>query len=71
MRAYRIVGANPDGSEHVAFAGSQGDAARIRRELSVKHGLRPFADTQIEEVEVPTSKTPLLAFLNALVGFAP
>lgn len=66
MRAYKVTGLG--GGPRVAFAGSQGDASKARRAMAEKYNLRPQAEVTVEEVEIPTSKVDLLAFLNSLVG---
>jgi len=59
-RAYKIHGFG-----FIRFAGSQSDATKTRMALADQHGLKKL-DIEIEEVDIPTSKTELLPFLNAL-----
>ena len=63
MRAYKVTVLDT----HIAFAGSQSEASSMRRSLADKHNARPLADTNVEEIDVPTDKQGLLKFLNALV----
>lgn len=73
MRAYRVT-ANTKHAETGElmpthkFAGTQAEASKMRREMAERHGLRPLADVSFEEVEVPTDKQGLIAFLNAELG---
>ena len=64
MKLYRITAANGTTAEveHVIWAGSQADAAKARKELG-GHGYKR-ADIETEDVEVPTKKEELIAFLN-------
>jgi len=63
-RAYKISGFG-----FTRFAGSQGDATKARMALSDEHGLKKLS-IEIEEVDIPTSKTELLPFLNELAAMA-
>jgi len=51
------------------FAGSQGEATKIRMALADEHGLKKNSIT-IEAIEVPTNKADLLPFLNELAAIA-
>lgn len=57
-----------EGKLHTRWAGSQADAASCRKEILGLGGKR--ADTKTEEVDVPTTKVELLAFLNKLTDEA-
>lgn len=50
------------------FAGSKDAASVARREMVDLPGGPKFKEVLIAEVEVPTDKTGLLTFLNALVA---
>ena len=67
MRAYRLAADNGDGRTCVRFAGSQSEASAARRELMEACGVGMRA-VALEEVDVPTDKKGLLAFLNAELG---
>ena len=71
MKLYKITAPAADDSNKIAFAGTQADARKVRiafeapfKELKPKE--RP--DVAVEEVDVPTDKAGLLAYLNGLVG---
>ena len=71
MKLYKITAPAADDTNKVAFAGSQADARKTRiafeapfKELKPKE--RP--DVVVEEVDVPTDKAGLLAYLNHLVN---
>lgn len=53
-----------EGKLHTRWAGSKADAASCRKEIIDLGGKR--ANTKTEEVDVPTTKAELLAFLNKL-----
>ena len=61
MRLYLVTG-NSDKQRRI-WVGSQGDAAKARKEL-IADGFKR-ADLVTEEVEIDTKKEGLLAFLNA------
>ena len=70
MKLYKITAPAADDSNKIAFAGTQADARKVRvafeapfKELKQKE--RPVA---VEEVDVPTDKAGLLAYLNHLVN---
>lgn len=59
-----------EGEGKVVWAGTQADARKARIEFEAKWKELPAAKrpkVTVEEVEVPTSKTELLAWLNANV----
>lgn len=60
MRAYRVkYGA------HVKFAGSSADATAAKHEINERCGFGPRSrNVTIEQIEIPTGKDSLLAFLN-------
>ena len=64
MKLYRVI-ASTD-IQKVIWVGTQSDAGKARKEL-VAEGFKR-AEIQTEEVDVPTNKEGLLAFLNALEG---
>jgi hypothetical protein len=68
MKAYKIKVDDQAGAidaPRVAWAGTQADSKRAKRELAEAHGLGPLSKlVAIEEVDVPTDKQGLLAFLN-------
>ena len=51
------------------YAGSQGEATKIRMALAEEHDLKKNSMT-IEPVEVPTGKAGLLEVLNELAALA-
>jgi hypothetical protein len=61
MKLYRIMAA-AEGDVVVRWVGSQADAGKTRKEL-VADGFKR-ADIETEEVDVPTNKDKLIAFLN-------
>lgn len=63
-RAYKIHGFG-----FTRFAGSQGDATKARMALAEQRGLKKLG-IEISEVDIPTSKTELLPFLNNLASTA-
>lgn len=74
MKAYRISHTWDDGDggtvTKTMYAGTQSDAAAARREIGAEAGLGPVKAKQaieIEDVEIPTSKNELLAFVNSLL----
>jgi hypothetical protein len=72
MRAYKVVvdkEVEPvEGAKRVDWAGTQADAKALRREMVEAHELKPLTKlVAIEEVDVPTDKQGLLAFLKANV----
>ena len=70
MRAYRIEVPHSieDKPAVVRFAGTQADATAARMALFDEwRGQVKKSDITIKEVEVPTDKAGLVAFLNALV----
>ena len=76
MKLYKItrlalIGPNDELAPVRLFAGTQADARKVRiafeapfKELKPKE--RP--EVTVEEVDVPTDKAGLLAYLNGLVG---
>jgi hypothetical protein len=55
--------------QRVLFAGTQSDASAARRRLMADCGVG-VRDVAVKEVDVPTDKQGLLAFLNAEAGWA-
>ena len=67
MKLYRIVAASEKGADIITrWVGTQSDAAKTRKEL-VADGFKR-AELSTEEVDVPTNKEGLIAFLNGLEG---
>ena len=67
MRAYKIELPNNAYTFHtVAFAGSIVGASGARSVMMAAHGVARSTIT-IVEIDIPTHKTELLAFLNNLV----
>lgn len=65
MRIYKVVTiALPTGSPATAWAGAEGKAKKLRRELAEVHDLRPLKDVEITTVDVPSGKAGLLQWLN-------
>lgn len=68
MKAYKIKVDSDAGEEdvpRVAWAGTQADSKKAKREMAEAHGLGPLSKfVTIEDVEVPTDKQGLLSFLN-------
>lgn len=71
MKLYLLFASTPTPEEdsghktHTEWVGSQTEAASTRKEL-VGEGFRR-AEIATHEVDVPTNKPDLIAFLNALV----
>lgn len=66
MRCYLVtVPAVKDGKQPKRYAGTQADARKVREELVEEFDVKKSSIT-IEEVEVPTAKAELLAFINGL-----
>lgn len=75
MRAYKVStivktedgnGGQPTEETITQFAGTQALAKKGRRAFMENHGVK-MAEVTIEEVEVPTSKGPLIDFINCLL----
>lgn len=71
MRLYKITAIiatvdNASSAAHVKYVGSQADAASARKEFLDLGATRK--DTETLEVDVPTDKAGLLAFLNGLAA---
>lgn len=69
MRAYHIKivsGEGEEGKTIQAFAGSNAEAIKARRAMMTANDVK-LHDVDIEEIEIPTSKPELLAFINSLV----
>lgn len=63
MKTYLITAVTGDGADiRSQYVGTQADAAKLRSEL-VKEGFKR-ANIMTSEVEVPTDKVGLIAFLN-------
>lgn len=65
MRAYELTFA-VDGVPKSQFADTQKDARDRRRSIMEANGLK-FADVAITQVEIPTKKEELLAWLNGKI----
>lgn len=64
MNLYRIAYTRPNAlAETVRWAGTQTDATHIRMEVMAQDGLKR-KEIGIEDIEVPTKKEELLAWLN-------
>lgn len=67
MRAYKVVlkqGVEAaEGHTRVVWAGTQADARGARQNLMDAHDVKR-SQVDLEEVDVPTDKAGLLAFLN-------
>lgn len=67
MKLYRIEAISEQGADIIVrWVGTQSDAAKTRKEL-VADGFKR-AELNTEEVDVPTNKEGLIAFLNGLEG---
>lgn len=64
MKLYKTIGVNDETSAKFHWDGTQADAAKRRKELKSSGD---FGKVSTEEVDVPTSKAELLAWLNANV----
>lgn len=68
MKLYLIISNAPDdlddGARQSIWAGSQSDAASARKELLAAGAKRK--DLATHEIDVPTKKDELIAFLNTL-----
>lgn len=62
MKLYRVSFA-ADAGEVGTWAGTQADASKARTDFMQKYGLKR-KEIHIEDVEVPTRKEDLLAWLN-------
>lgn len=60
MDLYKTTGENSDGDTATVWAGTQADAAKNRKALKSTN----FKGVDTEEVDVPTKKADLIAFLN-------
>lgn len=63
MRLYEVKYENKDGDVRRQFAGSDGDASKLSTKL--KADGTAVAKPVREQIEVPTTKVELLAWLNA------
>ena len=52
----------------VRYVGAKGEIPEVRRAFAEAHNVRPQKDVEASEVDVPTDKAGLLAYLNGLVG---
>ena len=66
MKLYKTT-ARLDDRDVTRWTGTQSDSKKARMELAEEHGLKK-TEVEIEEVEVPTNKPGLLAFLNENLG---
>lgn len=66
MKLYRIeaVETTPGAARFARWVGTQSDAAKARKEF-IANGFKR-AELNTEEVDVPTNKEGLIAFLNEL-----
>lgn len=62
MRAYKV--STPSGT--TKYAGTMAEAKTTRSAMAEEHDVKKAA-VEIEEVEIPTDKAGLLAFVNMLV----
>ena len=72
MRAYKVVATLAVDVPHapppvVRLAGSDAEARAMRRALMEAHGLK-MVDVAYDQVEVPTDKHGLIAYVNGLLG---
>ena len=65
MRAHKVSWVDRNGKTRAKFCGSQSDASATRASI-VKSGEANRSDLQTSEVDIPTNKTELLAFINTL-----
>ena len=63
MRAYKVTYDNTS-KEVVHFVGSEVEARQFRMELMKELALK-HKDIEVELVEIPTTKTELIGWLNA------
>jgi len=66
MRTYLVKpvkSANPDGTIKPQYAGSQSEASQVKKAIQEANGLKR-TEVGVEEVDVPTSKAELIAWLN-------
>ena len=66
MRAYEVY-VVVDGKTIKGYAGTQGEAKTARQTLVDNHGVKK-SSVSITDVDIPTDKAGLLAFVNKLVG---
>lgn len=69
MRAYK-VSYSADGARMVRFGGSQGEAKDHRQTIVNELTGAKKSAVEIEEIDIPTGKTELLAFVNELAAAA-
>ncbi len=50
-----------------AYAGTQADATATRRQFMEAYDVK-LKDVEIQETDIPTDKTGLLAFINSLIN---
>ena len=67
MRAYRVTAALASGATVNKLAGSDAEARATRRSFMDQYGLK-MADVIYDQVEVPTDKRGLIAYVNDLLG---
>lgn len=63
MKLYKISTQHPEGNNKLVWVGTQADAAKTRKGLVEVDGFKR-AQIATEEIDVPTDKAGLLAFLN-------
>lgn len=69
MRAYKVsctVADGDDDVDHFIYAGTGADAKFRQKDYMAQHGVGKD-DVKIEEVDIPTAKDGLLAFVNNLI----
>lgn len=72
MKAYKLAYVDADGQNRVEWLSS--DIAARKRRVKLKREVKVATKSdlryEVEEVEIPTKKIELLAFLNTLTGAA-
>lgn len=68
MRAYKVTAALPGQGQltEVKFVGSLAEVTKARQGFVDQYSIKS-RDTTYKEVDIPTSKPDLLAFINALL----
>lgn len=62
---YKVTTVPVEGKVHVKWASSEGAARKAKKELAEEYGLRPLKDVSYENVDVPTSKSGIIDWLNS------
>lgn len=60
MKLYRTKGTDDEGQVKYRWDGTQADAGKQRKDMKQEG----FTDVETDDVDVPTSKAELLAWLN-------